>query len=183
MSKIGQKPVVILPGVNVVLDENKLRTIVKVDGPKGKLEIPVSNNIKIEIIDGSLILTRKYETKMAKSMHGLYRSIVYNAVEGVANGYMKELEIQGIGYKADLQGNKLLMKLGFSHPIEIEAPDGITFEVKDGTKIAVRGIDKQLVGQVTADIRSRRKPEPYKGKGVRYVNEVVRKKSGKTAGK
>jgi large subunit ribosomal protein L6 len=186
MSKIGNNPIKIPSGVKVSIDSTKNQyggvTVIS-EGTKGSLRTELFAGIGINIEGDTITMTRENDSKMQKSFHGLYRSLVNNSVIGVANGYTKTLEIQGIGYKAELNGDKLSLKIGFSHPVVIKAPEGIEFEVTDGTTVKVSGIDKALVGKITADIRSKRKPEPYKGKGIRYAGEEVKKKSGKSAAK
>ncbi len=184
MSKIGKAPVKILTGVTFKTeDKNKFggKTVV-VTGPKGSLTLDMQKGIDLKEEAGEMILTRASDGKQMKAYHGLYRSLLNNMVNGVVNGYEKKLEIQGIGYKAELNGNKLSLKVGYSHPIVIEAPEGLTFEVKDGVNITLRGFDKQVVGEYAARIRKARKPEPYKGKGIRYSGEIVKRKQGKAAG-
>lgn len=176
MSRIGKKPVALPAGVEVTVDGNNLVTV---KGPKGELQQQISKLIKVEMEDGILSLTRKGDAKEERSQHGLARTLVANMVEGVTNGFAKKLELVGVGYKAEKSGSKLTMNLGYSHPVVLEDPDGITTEVPEATKIIVRGISKELVGNYAADIRAWRKPEPYKGKGIRYEGEVVRKKEGK----
>jgi large subunit ribosomal protein L6 len=154
---------------------------VAVKGPKGELEQAVSPDMKVEQSDGELKVSRPTDRGEHRALHGLTRSLLANMVEGVTQGFEKRLEIQGVGYRAALKGKNLEMALGFSHPVSIEAPEGIEFEVPQPTEIVVRGIDKQLVGQVAADIRKRRPPEPYKGKGIRYRDEHVLRKVGKRA--
>lgn len=176
MSKIGQKPIPIPSGVTVNLDGRNIT----VNGPKGNLSFHSRPEVKIELNDSVINITRKSESKMAKAMHGLTRSIIANLVTGVSEGWKKELELIGVGYRANVSGNKLVLSLGFSHPVEISAPQGIEFATAEN-RVIISGIDKTLVGQVAADIRKKRKPEPYKGKGIRYVGEYVRRKSGKAA--
>ncbi len=179
MSRIGRLPVVIPAGVEVkVADGN----VVSVKGPKGTLEraLPVEMNIKIE--DGSVVVTRPNDLKKMKSLHGLTRSLIHNMVVGVNEGYTKVLEVNGVGYRAAKQGSKLTLSLGYSHPVEMEDPEGITSTV-DGNKIIVSGISKEKVGQYAAEIRDKRRPEPYKGKGIKYSDEVIRRKVGKTGKK
>jgi large subunit ribosomal protein L6 len=154
---------------------------VAVKGPKGELQQSLSPDMTVEEADGTVTVQRPTDRGEHRALHGLTRSLIANMVEGVTNGFEKRLEIQGVGYRAQLKGNKLEMALGYSHPVSIEAPEGIEFEVPQPTEIVVRGIDKQLVGQVAADIRKRRPPEPYKGKGIRYRNEQVLRKVGKRA--
>lgn len=178
MSRIGKQPVEIKDGVEIKIEN---RTVF-VKGPKGELVVEYKRPIEIEVVDKEIIVTRKSETKLAKSLHGLYRSLIANAIEGVSAGYTKDLEIKGIGYRAEMQGNNLVLHLGHSHSITIPAPQGITITVEDQSKVKVTGYDKHLVGQVSAVIKEKRKVEPYKGKGIRYVGESVRRKAGK-AGK
>ena len=177
MSRIGRKPIVVPDGVEIDVAPGR----VKVKGPKGELEQVISPDMSIEREDGELTVARPTDRGDHRALHGLTRSLVYNMVEGVTDGFEKRLEIQGVGYRAALSGRTLNLSLGFSHPVAIEAPDGIEFEVPQATEIIVRGIDKQLVGQVAADIRKRRPPEPYKGKGIRYRGENVMRKVGKRA--
>ncbi|MEI8333236.1 MAG: 50S ribosomal protein L6 [Chloroflexota bacterium] len=178
MSRIGRLPITVPAGVDVTLDG----TFITVTGPKGTLTRTLTDRVTVGREDGRILVTRQSEDKTTKSLHGLTRTLIANMVEGVTNGYRKKLEITGVGYRAALQGTKLQLNLGYSHPIEIDPPAGIAFEVETPTKLAVVGIDKELVGQLAAQVRSMRKPEPYKGKGVRYAGEVVRRKAGK-AGK
>ncbi|WDV45409.1 50S ribosomal protein L6 [Clostridiaceae bacterium M8S5] len=178
MSRIGLKPIDIPAGVEIKLDE-KNYMIVK--GPKGQLEQKLDRDMKIEIEDNVINVVRPSENKKHKSLHGLTRTLIANMVEGVTKGYEKTLEIVGVGYRASKQGKKLVLNLGFSHPVEMEDPQGIEVEVPSNTKIVVKGIDKQRVGNYAAVIRDWRKPEPYKGKGIRYEGEYVRRKEGKTA--
>lgn len=177
MSRIGLKPITIPSGVEVKVDTNNY---VVVKGAKGKLEQQLDKEIKIDIEDNVIHLSRPTEQKRHKSLHGLTRTLLANMIEGVINGYTKSLEIVGTGYRAQKQGKKLVLTLGFSHPVEMEDPEGIEVEVPAATKIIVKGIDKQQVGNYAAVIRDLRRPEPYKGKGVRYEGEVVRRKEGKT---
>jgi large subunit ribosomal protein L6 len=178
MSRIGKAPVEIPDKVNVEIDGN----VVKVTGPKGNLSVTLQPSIKIEKQDKKLVLTTRDEERKTRSLYGLSRTLVNNLVVGVSKGFEKELEIQGVGYKAALEGRNLTLALGYSHPIKIEPPEGIEIKVEGNTKITVLGADKQLVGDIAALIRSKREPEVYKGKGVRYKGEYVRKKAGK-AGK
>ncbi|MDL2294583.1 50S ribosomal protein L6 [Ruminococcaceae bacterium OttesenSCG-928-D13] len=178
MSRIGRKPIVIPQGVEVKLDGNH----VTVKGPKGTLDSTVHPMMSIEMKDGQIEVTRPNDGKEARSLHGLSRTLVANMVTGVSEGFKKELEIQGIGYRAQKQGNDLVMNLGFSHQVVMTEKYGVTVEVPEPTKIIVNGIDKQKVGQFAAEIREKRPPEPYKGKGIRYVGEYVIRKEGK-AGK
>lgn len=177
MSRIGRKPIEIPEAVEVELAPDR----VSVKGPKGELSQPVSADMKIERENGTVTVARPTDRGDHRALHGLTRSLVANMVEGVTDGFEKRLEIQGVGYRANLSGRTLNLALGFSHPVVVEAPDGIEFEVPQPTEIIIRGIDKQLVGQVAADIRKRRPPEPYKGKGIRYRDELVVRKVGKRA--
>ena len=178
MSRIGKMPVVVPSGVEVKIDGST----VTVKGPKGELTETYHEDMKISMSDGSVIVERPSDGREHRSLHGLTRSLIANMVIGVSEGYEKSLEIVGVGYRAVLKGKDLEMQLGYSHPVMVKAEEGITFEVPAATKVIVRGIDKQRVGQVAAEIRAWRKPEPYKGKGIRYVGEHVRRKVGKTAG-
>ena len=178
MSRIGRLPITVPAGVDVTIDGRN----VTVKGPKGTLSRSLHPDIAVTQEDGSIVVTRPTEQKTHKQLHGLTRTLVNNMVVGVTDGYRKGLEITGVGYRAALNGKKLQLNLGYSHPIEIEPPDGISFEVENPTRLAVVGIDKELVGQIAAQVRATRKPEPYKGKGVRYAGEYIRRKAGK-AGK
>ena len=177
MSRIGRKPISVPEAVTVEVAPGR----VAVKGPKGELEQALSAEMKVEQTDGVLTVDRPTNRGEHRALHGLTRSLIANMVEGVTDGFEKRLEIQGVGYRAQLKGKNLEMALGYSHPVSIEAPEGIEFEVPQPTEIIVRGIDKQLVGQVAADIRKRRPPEPYKGKGIRYRGEHVVRKVGKRA--
>jgi large subunit ribosomal protein L6 len=177
MSRIGRQPIAVPAGVLVSVDPGR----VTVSGPRGELRAVVPQRMKIEQGDGLITVTRPTERGEDRALHGLTRTLVANMVEGVTDGFEKRLEIQGVGYRAALKGKNLELALGFSHPVSIEAPAGIDFEVPQPTEIIIRGIDKQLVGQVAADIRKRRPPEPYKGKGIRYKGEQVLRKVGKRA--
>ena len=178
MSRIGRKPVVIPQGVDVKIENGH----VTVKGPKGELNSTIHPMMTAEIKDGEVIVTRPNDGKEARSLHGLTRTLVANMVQGVTEGFKKELEIVGIGYRAAKKGNNLEMNIGYSHPVVMEEKNGITIEVPEPTKIVVNGIDKQAVGQFAAEIREKRPPEPYKGKGIRYAGEYVAHKEGK-AGK
>lgn len=178
MSRIGRLPITVPSGVDVTIDGRN----VTVTGPKGSLSRSLHPDITVSREDETLVVTRPTEQKTHKQLHGLTRTLVNNMVVGVTDGYRKGLEITGVGYRATLNGRKLTLNLGYSHPIEIEPPDGITFEVENPTRLSVVGIDKELVGQIAAKVRATRKPEPYKGKGVRYAGEYIRRKAGK-AGK
>jgi large subunit ribosomal protein L6 len=177
MSRIGRKPIEIPDGVEVQIAPGQ----VTVKGPKGELIQTLSTDMKVEQSNGTVTVERPTDRGEHRALHGLTRSLIANMVVGVTDGYERRLEIQGVGYRAQLKGKGLELALGFSHPVSVDAPDGIEFEVPQPTEIVVRGIDKQLVGQVAADIRKRRPPEPYKGKGVRYSGEQVTRKVGKRA--
>jgi large subunit ribosomal protein L6 len=177
MSRIGRKPIPVPESVTVELAPGR----VAVKGPKGELSQAHSPDMNVEQEDGVVTVSRPTDRGPHRALHGLTRSLIANMVEGVTQGFEKRLEIQGVGYRAQLKGKNLEMALGYSHPVSIEAPEGIEFEVPQPTEIVVRGIDKQLVGQVAADIRKRRPPEPYKGKGIRYRGEHVMRKVGKRA--
>lgn len=177
MSRIGKQPVVIPEGVDVTIDGNT----VTVKGAKGELTRTFSDILTITQEGNEIIVTRPDDTRQAKSLHGLTRTLINNMVVGCHDGFSKKLQLVGVGYRAALKGKDLEMQLGFSHPVRVEAPEGITFEVPSQTEIIVRGASKEQVGQVAANIRAWRKPEPYKGKGIRYDGEVVRRKLGKAA--
>ncbi len=176
MSRIGKQPVQITAGVKVAID----KSTVKVEGPKGKLDFVIPYGVKAQQEENQIIVTRLSDIKDHRMKHGLVRAVINNMIVGVTEGFTKELEIQGVGFKAQLSGKKLVLNLGFSHPVEYNIPEGISVEAPKPTQIIVKGIDRQLVGQTAAEIRGFYKPEPYKGKGVRYVGEYVRKKAGKT---
>ncbi len=179
MSRIGKEPVPIPSGVDVTLADNR----VTVKGPKGELSEAVPGGITVEITDDEVVVTRVSDHREHRSLHGLIRSLIANMVTGVTEGYSKSLEIVGVGYRAQARGTDgLVIQAGYSHPVEVTAPAGVTFEVPSPTRITVSGASKQMVGQVAADIRAIRKPEPYKGKGIRYAGEQVRRKAGKAAG-
>ena len=178
MSRIGKAPIDVPGGVDVAVANGT----VTVKGPNGTLSRPVPGEIVVRQDGATLLVERPNDERENRALHGLTRSLVANMVQGVTAGFTKELEIVGVGYRAEAQGpDKIRLALGFSHPVIVEAPDGVTFEVPQPTRVIVKGIDKEKVGQVAANIRSIRKPEPYKGKGVRYAGEVVRRKAGKTA--
>ena len=180
MSRIGRLPVEIPAGVEVTVAENN---VVTVKGPKGTLteRLPVEMDIKVE--NNQVVVTRPNDLKKMKSLHGLTRTLVANMVTGVTKGYEKVLEINGVGYRAQKQGKKLILSLGYSHPVEMEDPEGLESVLDGQNKITIKGIDKQKVGQYAAEIREKRKPEPYKGKGIKYADEVIRRKVGKTGKK
>jgi large subunit ribosomal protein L6 len=177
MSRIGKQPIAVPDGVEIKIEPE----LVTVKGPKGELEERVSRQIDVAQENGEIVVTRSTDRGEHRALHGLTRSLIANMVEGVTNGFEKRLEIQGVGYRAQLQGNKLVLALGYSHPVELNAPEGIDFEVPQPTRIVVRGISKQAVGEVAANIRKQRPPEPYKGKGIRYEGEHVARKVGKRA--
>jgi large subunit ribosomal protein L6 len=177
MSRIGRAPITLPAGVEIDIGPGR----VGVKGPRGSLEQAIPREMTVSLDEGVVTVTRPTDRGPHRSLHGLTRTLVANMVEGVTNGYEKRLEIQGVGYRAALRGNSIELLLGFSHPVVVEAPEGIEFEIPAPTQIIVRGIDKQAVGQVAADIRRLRPPEPYKGKGIRYAGEVVRRKVGKRA--
>jgi large subunit ribosomal protein L6 len=177
MSRIGRQPIPVPDGVEITIEPE----LVKVKGPKGELEERVSRQITVERDNGEIRVSRSTDRGEHRALHGLTRSLIANMVEGVTNGYEKRLEIQGVGYRAQLQGDKLVLALGYSHPVEVQAPAGIDFEVPQPTRVVVRGISKQAVGEVAAIIRKQRPPEPYKGKGIRYEGEHVARKVGKRA--
>src|SRR5215216_2440727 len=177
MSRIGRKPIPVPGSVTVTIEPE----VVRVAGPRGNLAERKAREIEVKQEDGQLLVSRPTDRGEHRALHGLTRSLIANMVEGVTNGFEKRLEIQGVGYRANLQGRKLVLALGYSHPVELEAPEGIDFEVPQPTRIVVRGISKQAVGEVAANIRKQRPPEPYKGKGIRYEGEYVARKVGKRA--
>jgi large subunit ribosomal protein L6 len=177
MSRIGKQPIPLPAGVSVSLDPGR----VMVNGPLGELQQAISQRITIEKVDDTLVVTRPTERGEDRALHGLTRSLVANMVEGVTKGFERRLEIQGVGYRATLRGTSLELSVGFSHTVVVDAPMGITFEVPAPNQIVVKGVDKQQVGQVAAEVRRVRPPEPYKGKGIRYEGEYVRRKVGKRA--
>lgn len=177
MSRVGREPITIPAGVTVKLKNSS----VFVEGPLGKLNQEVRSQIKVEIKEGKVFVSRKKESKLAKSLHGLTRSLIANMIEGVTKGFSKTLELHGTGYRAKLEGKKLVLGVGFSHPVRVDPPEGIQFELKGEREIKVKGPDKQQVGNLAAAIRSIKKPEPYKGKGIRYRGEVIKRKPGKAA--
>ena len=177
MSRIGKLPINIPGGVTITVGDDNT---VNVKGPKGQLSEKISPDMEISMEEGVLLVKRPSDDKEHKALHGLSRSLIHNMVVGVTSGYQKNLDIVGVGYRAQLQGTKLVLNVGYSHPVEFEPPAGITFEVPNPNRISVLGISKQQVGQMAADIRKVRPPEPYKGKGIKYENEFVRRKEGKT---
>ncbi len=180
MSRIGKKPVSIPDKVKVSVDK---ANVVTVEGPKGKLTLQVSPRIKIIVEDSTVRVERPTDLKMDRAMHGLYRSLINNMIIGVTQGYKKELEMVGVGYKAQVKGKELVLEVGYSHPVNYPIPEGISIQTPKPTQIVIEGIDKQQVGQVAAEIRKVRPPEPYKGKGIKYAGERIRRKAGKAAGK
>ncbi len=178
MSRIGSMPIEIPGGVTVDVDDGN---VVTVKGPNGELSQRVSRRMQIDVNDDTIEVKRPSNDRQDRSLHGLTRALIANMVEGVTKGFEKRLEIRGVGYRAEMQGNRLIMRLGFSHPVEIDPPEGVELAVEDNTTVIVRGADKQKVGQVAAEIRMTRPAEPYKGKGVRYVGEHIRRKAGKAA--
>jgi large subunit ribosomal protein L6 len=177
MSRIGKKPIPVPAGVTVSVEPE----LVRVHGPRGELTERVARDITVEQRDSELVVTRPTDRGEHRALHGLTRSLVANMVEGVTSGFQKTLEIQGVGYRAMLKGRDLELALGYSHPVSVKAPDGIEFEVPTPTRVIVKGISKQVVGEVAANIRKQRPPEPYKGKGIRYEGEYVARKVGKRA--
>jgi large subunit ribosomal protein L6 len=177
MSRIGKQPIPLPEGVEITIEPE----LVSVKGPRGELSERVNRAIDVRQENGEVTVTRPTDRGDHRALHGLTRSLIANMVEGVTNGFEKRLEIQGVGYRAQLQGRRLILSLGYSHPVELEAPEGIEFEVPQPTRIVVRGISKQAVGEVAANIRKQRPPEPYKGKGIRYEGEYVARKVGKRA--
>lgn len=179
MSRIGRSPIKIPAGVDVKLDGSKIT----VKGPKGSLTRDLSPELSVEINDGVLTVLRSSDDKTHRSLHGLTRTLVSNMVDGVSKGFTKELDVNGVGYRAAKQGKQLVMNLGYSHQIFVDEIDGISIDVPAPNKIIIAGIDKQLVGQFAANVREKRPPEPYKGKGIKYTDEVIRRKEGKTGAK
>lgn len=177
MSRVGRKPIPIVKGVTVTQQNG---TVV-VKGPKGELRAAIHPTIAVEVKDNEVVVTRKSDEKEAKALHGLWRALMQNMINGVTTGYSKKLEIVGVGYRAEMKGKKLQLQLGYSHPIVFGAPEEVKIETPTQTNIIVSGIDKQLVGLVAAKIRSFKPPEPYKGKGIKYENEYIRRKAGKAA--
>ena len=180
MSRIGRMPIAIPAGVTVTIAENN---VVTVKGPKGTLERQLPAEMEIKEADGHITVSRPNDLKKMKSLHGLTRTLINNMVVGVSNGYEKVLEVNGVGYRAAKSGNKLTLNLGYSHPVEMVDPEGVETVVEGQNKITVKGIDKEKVGQYAAEIRDKRRPEPYKGKGIKYADEVIRRKVGKTGKK
>ena len=180
MSRIGRLPVAIPAGVTVEIAENNKVTV---KGPKGTLERELPTEMSIKLEGDEIIVTRPNDLKKMKSLHGLTRTLINNMVVGVTNGYTKELEVNGVGYRASKAGKVLTLNLGYSHPVEMEDPEGVESTVEGQNKIIVKGIDKEKVGQYAAEIRDKRRPEPYKGKGIKYADEVIRRKVGKTGKK
>ena len=176
MSRIGNKPITVPEGVEVKLDGQKIT----VKGPKGTLEKEIHNNISVKLENGVITVTRPNDQKENRSLHGLTRTLINNMIIGVSQEYTKQLEINGVGYRAAKQGKTLVLTLGYSHPVNMEEPEGITYEVPNPNSIIVRGIDKELVGQMAAEVRKQRPPEVYRGKGIKYVDEHIRRKEGKT---
>lgn len=179
MSRIGKRPITVPPKVQVTIDGTKIA----VKGPKGELSRNLPANVIVSQEGEILQVTRKDESRTSRQMHGLSRTLVANMVEGVSQGFQRRLEIQGVGYRAQVQGRNLLLNMGYSHQVQIEPPEGIQFAVENNTNVIVSGYDKEIVGNTAAKIRAVRPPEPYKGKGIRYAGEVVRRKAGKTGGK
>ena len=179
MSRIGRKPVVVPAGVEVTVNGN----VVTVKGPKGQLTQEISKNMTVEVKEGEVVVTRPSDNREDRAQHGLARTLINNMIIGVTAGYEKKMQLIGVGYKAEKKGKTLVMNLGYSHPVEMEDPEGITTEVPSATEVVVKGMDKALVGNYAANIRAWRKPEPYKGKGIKYVDEVIRRKEGKTGKK
>lgn len=180
MSRIGKAPIILDAGVQVTVSP---RNEVIVKGAKTQLTVPMRPEVSAKLEDKKIILTRKSDTKVARSLHGLYRALLQNAVTGVTKGFSKSLELQGVGYRANVAGKKLELSLGYSHPVIFDIPDGIEIKVEKQTTVIINGASRELVGQVAAKVRSFRPPEPYLGKGVRYVGEKLRRKAGKSAGK
>lgn len=178
MSRIGKKPVIVPQGVKASVQGSK----VTIEGPKGKLEFTAHHRIELKFENNEILVKRASNQPYDRALHGLTRSLIFNMIKGVTEGYKKELEIEGVGFRASLKGKNLAMSLGYSHPIEFEIPAGVKIEVPKPEKIIVSGIDKYLVGQAAANIRKYYEPEPYKGKGIHYVGEVIRRKQGKTVG-
>ena len=179
MSRIGRKPIAIPAGVEVKLDDG----VATVKGPKGTLTQAIHPNMKVEVADGQILVTRPDDEKENRALHGLTRALLNNMVEGVTNGFSKQLDVNGVGYRVQKQGKDLVMTLGYSHLVTVSEIPGITIDVPGPNTIIIRGADKQLVGQFAAEVREKRPPEPFKGKGIKYADEVIRRKEGKTGGK
>lgn len=179
MSRIGRKPIAVPSGTTVALEGEA----VVVKGPKGRLETPMVPGIDVSVEGGNVVVTRQNDQKQTRAFHGLIRALVANMVTGVSTGFKKDLEIVGVGYRAQMQGKKLILNLGYSNPVEFEAPEGVEIAAEGPTKLSVKGIDKQVVGQISAIIRGFRPPEPYQGKGIRYAGEHIIRKAGKTGAK
>ena len=179
MSRIGRKPIAIPAGVEVKLADG----VATVKGPKGTLTQNIHPNMKVEVADGEILVTRPNDEKENRALHGLTRALLNNMVEGVTNGFSKQLDVNGVGYRVQKQGKDLVMTLGYSHLVTVSEIPGITIDVPGPNTIIIRGADKQLVGQFAAEMREKRPPEPYKGKGIKYADEVIRRKEGKTGGK
>lgn len=177
MSRVGRLPIAIPAGVTITVTPDN---VVTVKGPKGELSQAMNADINVAVENNEVVVSRPSDIKEHRALHGLTRALINNMVIGVEKGFQKTLILNGVGYRAQKQGNKLVMNLGYSHPVEIEAVEGVEFEIPEATKVVVKGINKQRVGEAAAKIRSWRKPEPYKGKGIRYENEVIRRKEGKT---
>ena len=180
MSRIGRAPIHVPAGVEVTIGENNHVTV---KGPKGTLERTLAPQMGLELKDGVIHVTRPNDSKENRSLHGLTRTLLANMVHGVHDGFSKTLEVNGVGYRASKEGKKLVLNIGYSHPVEVEETDGITIDVPNPNTVVINGIDKQRVGQFAADLRAKRPPEPYKGKGIKYSDEVVRRKEGKTGAK
>ncbi len=178
MSRIGKRPITVPASVKASLEGN----VIKVAGPQGSLELPLRPEVKVDIKGSEILVSRDNDSRVSRSLHGLTRTLVANMVKGVTDGFDKKLEIIGVGYKADVQGDVINLSLGYSHPVRYVLPKGIKAAVEKSTLVTIKGPDKQMVGQVAADIRALRRPEPYKGKGIKYADEVIRRKAGK-AGK
>lgn len=177
MSRVGRKPIDIVSGVKIQKDGQSLKVV----GPKGEMNASIHPDITVEVKEQQVLLSRHSDVKEHRALHGLWRALIQNMIKGVTDGYSKKMELVGVGYRAELKGKKLQLLLGYSHPILFQPPDGVKLEVPIQTNITVSGIDKQLVGQVAAKIRSFRPPEPYKGKGIKYEGEYIRRKAGKAA--
>lgn len=183
MSRIGKAPIPVPKGVTVEVSPEGNKTLVSVKGPKGQLKTALRPEVSVKQEDGTVHVLRSSEDRMVRSLHGLSRTLVANMVKGVTDGFERKLEVVGVGYRAQMEGTKLIMQLGYSHPVEIEPPEGLAIAVGKGNAITITGIDKQAVGDLAAFIRSKRPPEVYKGKGIKYQGELIRRKAGKAAGK